>query len=545
MQLVQRDGFWIRAECAEPDMVIVRDVYQNDAYRLSLIPGVVAEAELVVDVGAHIGCFAKLVHERNPLAKIVCIEANADNVEALRANVGDFATILHGACTYDTGKVRLLNSVYPGCANTGGSHVVPVGYDDAGKIIDPDYPYNGPAYELTKYTLEDVMRLAGATRIDVLKLDCEWSEYSVLTTSNLSRIRFVVGEYHGKSHWEAFRARFFRGWDYGHMYDGGESTGLFHYRNPVWPPKGAELIWRDRLTVAVPPGIGDALWALTKAPAVLEYHGRDRLDVAILGGNDRALEFVRRFDFVDRAYVVNRPCEASDDVSGGLFDYLPSGRDAARVFDWLLIPNGHLERGRRLEDWLIELPIDWTIAARFRLYADEAREATRIRRELGRYVVCYLGPLSGNTVAGHNRGGLWSEADWRATFRAIHSVGCVPVLIGTEADRAYSEAIAPPEVVNLVGNTSIGTALGIVQQAEAAIGYQGGVVMFAAYVGVPTAIFWRPHGNSILPDRHVSFDERMSTAWIPPAMVDRCLSAIYARTTPADVAAWLARECDA
>src|SRR5205807_5702949 len=77
-------GFWVRSDNISQDLLIVRDVYEGDSYKTRLQLGMLEAAEVIVDVGAHIGSFARLCHERNPRAKIICIEACPDNLEALR-----------------------------------------------------------------------------------------------------------------------------------------------------------------------------------------------------------------------------------------------------------------------------------------------------------------------------------------------------------------------------------------------------------------------------------------------------------------------------
>ena len=75
---------------------------------------------IVVDVGAHIGCFASRFHRRNPLARILAVECCPENLAALRRNVGGFASVVQAAITYEQ-DVALLNAVFPDCDTTGGS----------------------------------------------------------------------------------------------------------------------------------------------------------------------------------------------------------------------------------------------------------------------------------------------------------------------------------------------------------------------------------------------------------------------------------------
>jgi FkbM family methyltransferase len=242
IQNVQRKGslvkygeFWIREDNADQDLVIVRDVYEEDAYGTSLLSNNGGH-EIVVDIGAHIGSFAKLWHKKNPKAEIICVEACPENMEALQANVGDFAQVVPAACTYETGEVGLLNAVHPNCESTGSSTVLSVDrlYDT--RLWQVGYRYTPDLRPLPKVTLEDLMNRFGADHIDVLKLDCEESEFSILAnTPSLQKIRMILGEYHGEARWNAWRERVLAGWKYRHMFSDPKGyTGLFHYTNPIW-----------------------------------------------------------------------------------------------------------------------------------------------------------------------------------------------------------------------------------------------------------------------------------------------------------------------
>lgn len=225
-QFVRCRGFWVRRDNVPQDLVIVDDVYYQDCYKLGIIPTTISEARVVVDIGAHIGTFARRVHELNPAAKIICVEACPENLEALRANVGQFAEVVHAACTYEPGELGLLNAVRPNCTSTGGSIVKPI--DLVGDLAEGEYwPDRRP---VPKVTLEQLRERFGFESIDLLKLDCEGSEYSILGNCDLSRIRFAVGEYHEHARWEEFRAARLADWDYGHMSQA-DDAGNFHLRN--------------------------------------------------------------------------------------------------------------------------------------------------------------------------------------------------------------------------------------------------------------------------------------------------------------------------
>lgn len=224
-------GLMYRDEYSSQDVAVISEVITSDGYFTSL-RGTKGEGEIVVDIGAHIGSFAALWHKKNPLARIVCVEACPENIEVLTANVGDFATVLHAACSYEPGELALLNSVKANGTATGGSVVIP-----SGSIDTPCQHFHWKdSRALAKVTLESIMEMLGVDHIDVLKLDCEGSEFSILeNTPSLDRIGIMFGEYHGQSRWDEMRARRLKGWDYGHMHAGGD-LGIFHYVNPRGAP---------------------------------------------------------------------------------------------------------------------------------------------------------------------------------------------------------------------------------------------------------------------------------------------------------------------
>jgi FkbM family methyltransferase len=248
--LVFREGFWVRADNVEQDLVVVRDIFLGDAYKTALLSG--DAFNVVIDVGAHIGTFAALWHAKNPKATIVCVEACAENIPALRKNVGTFATVIHAACTYEKRLLGLLNAVRPHCESTGGSIVVPL--DEIDRALgQAGYHYRRDTRPLAAITLEEIMARLGVDHIDLLKLDCEGSEIDILAnTPSRERIRFVVGEYHDRAAWDAFRARVLPHWDYGHMYADETGRGLFHLATQVWPPVAAGPGRAAALAIALP-----------------------------------------------------------------------------------------------------------------------------------------------------------------------------------------------------------------------------------------------------------------------------------------------------
>jgi FkbM family methyltransferase len=227
--LVRMAGFWVPAFRPEQSWVIVQDVYLDDAYKTYLRPRRQGP-EYVVDLGANVGCFARLWHERNPEAKIVCVEVCPELIPALTANVGGYAEVVQAACHYGREDLFLLSTFNEAGRSTGGSRVVSREELEA----EQDPQYRKVPIPLRKVTLEEVMAAYALPRIDVLKLDVEGSEYSILEHAPLDRVGTIFLESHGAERFRDLLKRKFQGWDVGHMSRNGEGGNFenWHLVNP-------------------------------------------------------------------------------------------------------------------------------------------------------------------------------------------------------------------------------------------------------------------------------------------------------------------------
>lgn len=253
-ELVFTRDYWVRADMAEQDLVVVQDIAEEDSYRIDELP---MPRPVIVDVGAHIGCFSRRLFQRNPLARIFAVECCPENIPALQKNIGEFATVIQGAITYEP-DVALLNAVYKNCLSTGGSAVIDrqelnrrVATHDCATGPGHDMPseYWADFRPIQALTLENLIQEYGFDRIDVLKLDCEGSEFSILgKTPSLDRISIIVGEYHGKEKFERLVAERFANWSLKILRDG--DLGTFWLTNPAFV---APVVPQPRTGVPVAP----------------------------------------------------------------------------------------------------------------------------------------------------------------------------------------------------------------------------------------------------------------------------------------------------
>lgn len=221
-------GVRVRTAHRGPDSSIVRDVFHRDEYRLGALPSAKLP-EFIVDVGAHIGAFAATAAARWPEARILSVECNPANEAALKANAQGHRDVLMAACSYLSGSFELDDTVIAGSRNTGTSTLVASGVRVMQSVHERGQrrPLAVPVM-----TLEQIREHAGFPHIDLLKLDCEGSEESILSCADVRSIRMIVGEYHQRqSFLRIVRDRFEgNGWLLREFQTGG-GMGIFHLLN--------------------------------------------------------------------------------------------------------------------------------------------------------------------------------------------------------------------------------------------------------------------------------------------------------------------------
>lgn len=137
---------------------------------------------VIVDLGANIGLTALSLKARYPQARVVCVEPHPENAALLRHNLqclGDSATILEAAVSATNGTIQLMLATEHYNAS-----VVRAGAE---------------AVAVSALTMEEIMRCAGISTIDILKMDIEGAELSILERRPawLQKVRVLLAELHG------------------------------------------------------------------------------------------------------------------------------------------------------------------------------------------------------------------------------------------------------------------------------------------------------------------------------------------------------------
>lgn len=144
--------------------------------------------DLVIDVGAHIGCFSYEAVRRG--ATVIGFEPDPDNTALAQRNLSK---------AIEKGTMKLISAALwrsdvsvPFVALS--SWAVVGGVVDAGSAMADNYSFDyGPLRVAAALPMDDVI---GEKTIRMLKLSCNWSEWPILYTSRrLKQVREIVGEY--------------------------------------------------------------------------------------------------------------------------------------------------------------------------------------------------------------------------------------------------------------------------------------------------------------------------------------------------------------
>lgn len=209
-------GFVAREDTC--DEGVIREVVEDDVYGLRYIKDSDLDVKVVVDVGGHVGSFTRLAAGLWPDATFHTFEANPNNWGIIAINMGSITSecTLHRAAL--VGEVpqnaRLQIEKGRGGEVTGGWGI---NFSETAHPV----PSDADSIELTSFvTVKQLIGRGGLVRnIDLLKLDCEGSEFSIInsmTDAQLSKVKCLVAEIHCGSlvhapiTWKRFRARILR-----------------------------------------------------------------------------------------------------------------------------------------------------------------------------------------------------------------------------------------------------------------------------------------------------------------------------------------------
>lgn len=137
-----------------------------------------------VDVGAQIGYYSlKAAAVVGPAGHVIAIEPNPQTIAKLEANIAascaGVIAVERVACS-DADTMLDLYAAAP--SNTGETSLSRANASQSGAVVR--------IYRVRARPLDDIIREAGASRVDVIKIDVEGAEYLVLKGSQQTLARF-------------------------------------------------------------------------------------------------------------------------------------------------------------------------------------------------------------------------------------------------------------------------------------------------------------------------------------------------------------------
>jgi SAM-dependent methyltransferase len=239
-------------------------------------------------------------------------------------------------------------------------------------------------------------------------------------------------------------------------------------------------------TILVPPGMGDIYWIWVKI-AKWAKENIPRVYVWNFDKRPRSEEYVRRIPCFEFGGHYNGSHKDFPQFDEGYHRDGTWWKDKLG-FDYIVMYNGTLRQGKRMEDVDHQHPCDWDVELFESL---EEKRATRdYKQKYGRYVVAYFS----NFVMFKSWQKEWSNNVVADIVRSISKrLNAKVVLIGCDWDKDVPRAVhemTKDVSINLCGQTDTAHMLALLRGSVGCFGYCGGNTIQAAGMGIPTAIVW-------------------------------------------------------
>lgn len=251
----------------------------------------------------------------------------------------------------------------------------------------------------------------------------------------------------------------------------------------------------------VPSGIGDFSWAYSK----LKHVGMADWTIAD-GWPHRTVPFVKLLDNVNEAsYGPFNYTEIVRLEEQFHFGMTPTWERVSQFpgVNVFIEPNRHLESGRRLEDWLPDLPCDFH-------YPIHVPSVERERMEA--MLSSFKRPIFGISCASY-RGSeawkTWGHDEWLTFLRLLEAnVGGTILMLGGFWDDLTSSVAGAGGYKDIVGRTSVPMMVAAMDMLDGYIGFSSGMGIIRTVLDKPVFMMW--------PDHQVE----LSTSWAPQEMLE-------------------------
>ena len=171
----------IRVRANDSDLVMFEQVFVGRDYDFDLG----FQPATIIDAGANVGYASLFFHQRYPDARIIAVEPDPSNFDTLVQNTRGIAQVraVRGGLWSRRQPLTIADPSAPKCMIS---------------LKPAETPGTG---DIEGYGVPDLMAMAGAERIDILKIDIEGGELDLFTADTagwIAKVRVILIELHDR-----------------------------------------------------------------------------------------------------------------------------------------------------------------------------------------------------------------------------------------------------------------------------------------------------------------------------------------------------------
>lgn len=310
----------------------------------------------------------------------------------------------------------------------------------------------------------------------------------------------------GKKHWKKEHLWFFRVDDIFYL---AEKAGFAVDKESVFHPIEGKVLFhlkkpvQNKVSILVPPGIGDSYWSIVKLEAMMKEKGIALPDVSVVcprskkhNGHQRAFPFLEMFPFIHASWDV---VDNQDAAHKAIWReaYSQEGRTLfENVLDnnYFLSYNGHLRVGKELADIDPQWECNWFP----KMFVSLEQEHFQAYAEAnwGKYIVFYF-IFQGTYCYWTQQFSIKNVID--SVKKICAETNCRPIFVGGKwdaEDQPLSQVVRGVSgAIDLVGKTTLAQAFGLIKGAQMVVGYPSGLTIMSAVLKQKTLVIWNDYYN--------------------------------------------------
>lgn len=275
-----------------------------------------------------------------------------------------------------------------------------------------------------------------------------------------------------------------------------ESKSVFYCTKPS----------QDRVSILVPPGIGDSYWSIIKLQAFIKREGLDIPDICIASprekkfqGHKRAFPFIEMFPFLNSTGITYGT--QGENKAIWKEAYAQEGRTIFKDVvgcDYFVSYNGHLRIGKQMEEIDPDLECNW-YPPMFVSIEQENYKKVSVKK-YGKYILFYF--VFQGTYCHWTKEFPINEVV-KSVKEMAEKTGCLPIFVGAQWDAEDPGSIEVKnklkkqgvEFIDLIGKTNMDQLFGLIRGSQMLVGYPSGLSIMSAVLKTKTMIIWNDYYN--------------------------------------------------